>query len=390
PHTDLAEVLPANMDETIDEIQPAVVTEEPVIAEMSPALDPFFSRDGVMFYFRTNCAGYDNCLVTDTPIGSAVNDVIANGLPDDGVINIDGGDFGETLLFSNLPGALTLRGSANGGVTNLNGGLFIANSTNPLTFENFIFNAGVILQNAQQVSFINSIFNAGLMISKSNNLKLKNNRIEAGLVASEANGLEVDLSVLAAGMMITDSDGFIIHDSDLLSGLIISRSQNGKIIDSNLEGWLQARESDISFITSLDAASLAVELNREQTQVNVAGVNHLTVTGAADPAETQQMIISDNLVTLGSSQVAYETASLNTVAFEMSGQSDSIVVNQLGAAGAGVSIIAPVVHVDNVDDAGSLIISGGQVSLGQGVITSRGDIQVTSQTLTVASRLASG
>ncbi|MBT3234306.1 MAG: hypothetical protein HN356_16030, partial [Calditrichaeota bacterium] len=122
----------------------AVEISEETETETEPALDPYFERQGETLYFRTDCDGYLNCTVSGQPISAALKDVERYGLPDDGIINIEGGFFEENILigdFSNLK----LRGAANGEATTLAGNISIIHSQS-ISLLDFTFLKPIIIE----------------------------------------------------------------------------------------------------------------------------------------------------------------------------------------------------------------------------------------------------
>ncbi|MBC8507888.1 MAG: hypothetical protein H8D34_23725, partial [Chloroflexi bacterium] len=104
--------------------------------------DPYFTRGSVLHAFTTtdcdpNTNGDQPCA---TPIQAAIDDVAANGAPDDDTIYIESGDYAENILLNGLDFDLTLEGGAGGGLTTLSGAIVISDNgtatTRTITLRN--------------------------------------------------------------------------------------------------------------------------------------------------------------------------------------------------------------------------------------------------------------
>jgi hypothetical protein len=363
--------------------------EEPSPAEVLEAsLDPFFNRGGLTYYFRTNCTGFDNCVVTSTPISSAVTDVTSNGLPDDGVINVEGGTYQESLVIGALPGALKLKGSVNGQTTYLNGGVIIYDNGAPLTFADFVFNSGVNLIGTTDVSFENSTFNAGLFAENSQRTSLKKNKVHAGVLVMDSSQLRVSDSQFMAGVLISDSSNFSIDNSELQSGLIISRSTGGIISDSILSGWINTRSSEVTINTTSAKKDLAINMGQEENHVVVNGESSLQVAGVSD--NQADMNLNGGTIVFGESKVSYNSTGIQNLGVVLDAPSDSAIsVNDQVTVNGLLDLQAPVILVNNSINADQVNLTGdGQVVV-QGNITTINDMRISGDTLTINSRIES-
>ncbi len=122
-------------------------------AQSALLLDPYFTRNGITYYYMTNCSGYDNCTVSSTPIQAAINDVKANGMPDDDTVYIKSGTFSETILIDGFSSTLILK-SIEEDTTTLNGNITISNSSGTVKLDTFDFVGIISLQNAADVILI--------------------------------------------------------------------------------------------------------------------------------------------------------------------------------------------------------------------------------------------
>jgi len=122
-------------------------------AQSALLLDPYFTRNGVTYYYMTNCSGYDNCTVTSTPIQTAINDLKANGMPDDDTLYIKSGTFSESILIDGISSTLILK-SIEEDTTTLSGSVTIRNSSGTVKLDTFAFTGTISLQNAADVILI--------------------------------------------------------------------------------------------------------------------------------------------------------------------------------------------------------------------------------------------
>ncbi|MEN6436575.1 MAG: hypothetical protein ABFD58_12260, partial [Anaerolineaceae bacterium] len=372
----------------IEEAESLLLSDVQVVDEVTSDLDPYFNRNGQVFYFRANCSGYSNCLESDAPISSAVSDVISNGLPDDGVINVEGGDFGETLEFGALPGALTLRGGVDGQTSNINGRVFVSGNNSPLTFENFVFNGNVNVLDAQNVSFIDSVFNGSFVVNNTHRLVLEEDELQSSAVVTQSTDLSVEMSLFRSEMLVSNVVGFSIKNSAFLTGLVVDHSRDGEIIDSHLEGWLQTRGSKVSFISTTSPESLAVEMDKEANHLVVEGVNDLKVSGVDDGIE--ELLVQNGQALLGESNLVFDPADIADISFSMSGSnSGSINVNGLDAASANLGLSASNIVIQNTVNVNSVAINGGGVFIENGGIYSQGVVSVISNSLLINSSIVS-
>ena len=122
-------------------------------AQSALLLDPYFTRNGVTYYYMTDCSGYDNCTVTSTPIQAAINDLNTNGMPDDNTLYVKSGTFSETILIDGISSTLILK-SIEEDTTTLSGNVTIRNSSGTVKLDTFAFTGTISLQNAADVILI--------------------------------------------------------------------------------------------------------------------------------------------------------------------------------------------------------------------------------------------
>lgn len=85
----------------VNENQEPVSLASTEVANILSVPDPYFTRGGVTYRYLTDCTGYlTNCTVSTNPIQAAIDDVTANGLPDDGTIYVEKGTYEENLTIS--------------------------------------------------------------------------------------------------------------------------------------------------------------------------------------------------------------------------------------------------------------------------------------------------
>lgn len=103
--------------ETLNELGAVVVDEEgeplamgsQAATEVLSASDPYFTRGGTTYYYLPatgDCTGYTNCTLAANPVQAALGDLLANGLPDDGMLNVEAGTYDgfEVTGFNNPAG----------------------------------------------------------------------------------------------------------------------------------------------------------------------------------------------------------------------------------------------------------------------------------------------
>ena len=116
-------------------------------------LDPYFTRNGVTYYYMTDCSDYDNCTVTSTPIQDALDDLKANGMPDDNTLYVKSGTFGENITLDGFSDTLILQ-SADDDTTTLSGNITIQNSSGTITLDTFAFTGLITLNNVADVILV--------------------------------------------------------------------------------------------------------------------------------------------------------------------------------------------------------------------------------------------
>lgn len=168
--------------------------------------DPYFTRLGITYYYLTDCTGYSNCTVSPNPIQAAIDDVDANGLPDDGTIYVLAGIYEENLVIA--VDNLTLAGDpgdptqAGAGVsapilegTNLGGtGIFI--DANGVTIMGFV------IQNFTYGILLNTSGNKGF---EAHNNDFKNNTI-AVYNQNAVPGVELHYNVFSGNDLAIQND----------------------------------------------------------------------------------------------------------------------------------------------------------------------------------------
>ena len=280
------------------------------------ALDPYFDRDGQTYFFRTDCTGYDNCIESPAPISAAIDNTLSLGLPDDGIINIDGGHFSESIMISSLPGSLTFQGQANGETTYLDGNLFINGTDVPISFLNFVFNGDVSLVDASQITFLDSIFNGDVSVTTSTDVVLNHNTSHAGTSITDSDDIQINTSQFDSPVSLTSVDTFSILQSSFQSGLTISQSTNGLISGSTFGDNLSVDGSELTVTTSpLDDDNLNITLSSQQGQLTVLSdpgqMAAITITAYT---EGQDLHLSNGTVTFGDCVVVYNPLAVRKLA----------------------------------------------------------------------------
>ena len=164
--SEVVEVLAESGAVLVDENNEPVALTSIEAVEILTAADPYFTRDLVTYYYLTDCTGYPvNCTVSANPIQAAIDDVTANGLPDDGTIYVEAGTYEENLsilvddltLFGDPGNTLVSGAGLNAPVlegTNLGGnGIFIDG--------NGVSIIGFVIQNFTNGIFLNASGNSG-------------------------------------------------------------------------------------------------------------------------------------------------------------------------------------------------------------------------------------
>jgi len=131
---------------TTEPFTPSVTT-DPLIP------DPYFYSGGVRYSFLPDggdCSSLLNCAVSSTPIQSAIDSAASGLTPDDGTIYVEGGMYAEDIVVNTLNN-LTLKGSANGNPSTLNGLVNVLNSSN-ITLRDFIFGNVVRVSDSSYVT----------------------------------------------------------------------------------------------------------------------------------------------------------------------------------------------------------------------------------------------
>jgi hypothetical protein len=137
-------------DERVDPIDDPLTDNLPLLTDSivdhsSTMLDPYFDREGTRYYFASNCTGLDNCTLSSTPVQAALDNIKANGMPDDGILWFEAGDFSESITIAGFEDQLTLMGRANGS-TKLSGSISVSDSDH-IVFDTFDISSTITLTN---------------------------------------------------------------------------------------------------------------------------------------------------------------------------------------------------------------------------------------------------
>jgi hypothetical protein len=323
--------------------------------EIAPALDPYFKRQGETHYFRTNCDGYSNCAASSKPISAAIKDVEFNGLPDDGIINIEGGQFVELLIISKLSGELTLRGGADDEITYLEGSVIVHETESTLHFQNMVFNAGISVIRAGTVAFAESVINGGLSVMQSEALQIENSTLNAGMVVMNTTDVEVVDSLFAAGVVLSNVEHAAVSGSTMEGGVIVNRSQDVVFEETTFQDGISIRDSQVALngTASDDHFDVTLEAGPSQVQVS-GGEGNDSVAVTQTLAEAGEVVVGEGLLV---SPDGAELALNDTV------EDLSLVVE--GPAEA------QVVVSENVALAGSLKISADEIRVAGDVTASK-------------------
>ncbi len=303
--TDQPELTPTSVVPTTTSEEP-----KPVQEEVSPkkALDPYFNRQGETFYFRVDCTGFTNCTESNAPISAAIDDTISLGLPDDGIINVEGGHFSENVSITSLPGALTFKGMADGEITYLDGNLMINGTTVPICFLNFVFNGDVSVLNTTQITFLDSVFNGDFTVTQSNGLVLMNAISHAAVSFSGDGDITINTSSFDQDVFLSAVNDFTIDQSSFQGALIMSQSTGGVIRDTTAANGFVSHGSDITIVTTpLNQDVVQIYLGNEQGTVSISSgagsMGSIKITGQMD--DDQDMLLSSGEVRLGDGKVVY-------------------------------------------------------------------------------------
>ncbi|MBN2048214.1 MAG: hypothetical protein JW750_10260, partial [Anaerolineaceae bacterium] len=113
-------------------------------------LDPYFTRDGVLYHFQSSCGSAENCVESMTPIQASLDDIVLNGAPDDQILYLEPGTYAEMVTIEHLGENLTLQ---NAGADNcvFAGDLFVRDVSGMLIFNQISFLGQISLEDAAQV-----------------------------------------------------------------------------------------------------------------------------------------------------------------------------------------------------------------------------------------------
>ena len=268
-------------EEEESSIQTVLEVQEEEGNEPTLALDPYFERQGEMHYFRNNCNGYLNCSVSGEPISAALRDVEINGLPDDGVINIEGGHFSELLMITNLVGELTLRGGADDQVTYLDGSVIVHDTNAQLKFQNVVFNAGLSIIQAARVSLAEVVLNGGLSVMNSEVLQIEGSVLDGGVVVMNTGEVNIAGSQFSAGVVFCNVEQVAVSGSQMGAGVIVDQSDNVVFEDTIFAAGISIRDSQVGLNGSDSDDHFDVVLEEGPSRVQVDGgdgIDSLSVT----------------------------------------------------------------------------------------------------------------
>ncbi len=116
--------------------------------------DPYFTRGTITHRFLTDCSGQtvdatNTCTASATPIQAALNDVAANGHPNDSTVYVEGGDYAEDVTIDGLSN-ITVAGSVNNITSRLAGVVSVANASS-VRLRNFFFASAINLANVAEI-----------------------------------------------------------------------------------------------------------------------------------------------------------------------------------------------------------------------------------------------
>jgi len=124
-------------------VDPVPSIETIVDGSNAPSIqDPYFTRASTLFQFTAaDCDPYtDGEQPCATPIQAALDDIALNGVPDDRIVNIEGGTYAENITIDGLDSDLILWGGADSNPTILSGSILISNTgtttTRTITLRN--------------------------------------------------------------------------------------------------------------------------------------------------------------------------------------------------------------------------------------------------------------
>ena len=357
----------------------------PDSSKFGSAQDPYFIRLGQTYYFRLDCTGYDNCVQSDAPISAAIDNTSSQGLPDDGVINVEGGHFSESIQISTLPGPLTIRGKVDGQATYLDGGLTITGNSAPITFLDFVFNGGVSLVNAGQVTFQGSTFNGDFQADQTQGLTLNQDDANADMAVTGSAGVVIDSSRFNKKLILSTINDFSITKSRFQDEVLIGQSTNGLISQTIFSKGIAIDGSDVTIISSaLDNQSVDLTLGNKKGQVDVSAeagamMAFLRVTGQS---EQQNMSLSNGEVKLGEGKLLFNPLAVQLLALILkSNQSATILVNGPMALNGSLSIEAPNILVNGPIQATDITLNGQQAVAVMGDIRVETRVMITSGTI---------
>ena len=376
-----------NVDQT-PVSQPASTNDVYVAQDRSnsgAAQDPYFTRLGQTFYFRSDCTGFVNCTQSNAPISAAIDNTFSQGLPDDGIINVEGGHFCENVQISTLLGPLTIRGKVDGQATYLDGGLTINGNNAPITFLDFIFNGGVSLVNAEQVTFQGSTFNGDFSAVQTQGLILKNNNSNADTILSESTDLSIDSSQFSNKLILSTVTDFSIIRSRFQAEVLIGQSANGLISETTFNKGIAIDGSEITIIsTPLDNHSVDLNLGSTKGRVDVSSeagamMAFLRVTGQA---EQQDMGLSNGKVTFGEGKVTFNPLAVQLLALILeSNSSAAVIVNGPMMLNGSLAIEAPNILINGQVQATDISLTGHQSVAVLGDISAENRVIINSGTI---------
>ncbi|MBN2047523.1 MAG: DUF3737 family protein, partial [Anaerolineaceae bacterium] len=359
------------VDEPAVEMAVEDALQEPTTADAEPSpeadaaqddsaalLDPYFDRNGLRHYFVTECEeGQENCVSSPTPITAALANVQELGLPDDGVIYIEGGQFNETLTISELSGPLTLSGRANGETTFLNGAVVVSGTTSQIGFANLVFNNAVAVVNASGVEIAQSTLNAGVSLMNSNDVQITQSELNAGTVVMNSTNLTVEESQFNAGVVLSGVDQAQITDSTLSAGVMISNSQNVTLENTILVGDAVISGSQVEITGTAVDDTIAVALEDDASAVAVNGGDGKDELKVKAKQHRNHSSLKDQAMTTDAGDQVVFTPSVESLTIEMLPTSEtSLSIDQalnlsgsLNVSAGTISVEAPTVVLEGIE-----------------------------------------
>ncbi|MBI3740473.1 MAG: hypothetical protein HY257_01790 [Chloroflexi bacterium] len=229
------------------------------------APDPYLLFNGTTYRFLSDCGIFSNCTKSATPIQAAINFFAQNAatiVANDRAVFVDGGTYRENISINGLSN-FSLRGSANGSRSVIDGSVTIANSIG-INLSAFTVQQGVAVSKSQNVA-VTSVTTNQIKISQSQNVTVSNSQVTTNDATKPA--IEVEAS-----------EKVHVENVNLDSFIRVDNSAHVSIIGSGVNAAFDLLANNVSALDVLSSGNLT--LSGDSRVTSPSGLVNLRAGGA--------------------------------------------------------------------------------------------------------------